>query len=266
LCLLPGACKRDHQTPAPVASAPSPLDSTSEAARQTRFDSELKRAQARWQEHPDLGNCAEILKEKADAELCRTASSALTALEQASPTSPPEATLPLLADASLALVRLFERARYLSLEDIGHARLQGEAGAPTRAAASAHVGVPAAPSVSTPAQRLPRALHSVLRERSTLKLTESPTTRLVQSVARLEREVLRHFGAYLEYAPLPIRQSAYASAKTLQTEHPHWPGLNHLLREAAVLETDATLKQNLNELASLGLPQGKSPDQPTGSK
>jgi hypothetical protein len=106
----------------------------------------------------------------------------------------------------------------------------------------------------------------VLRDRSTLKLTESPTMRLVQTVSRLEREVLRNFGAYLEYAPLPVRQSAYAAAQTMQTAHPHWPGLNHLLREAAVLETDPALKQKLNELASLGLPQGKRPAQPTGSK
>jgi hypothetical protein len=213
-----------------------------------------------------LGNCAEILKEKSDAELCRAASSALTAQEQLDPSSPPEATLPVLADVSLALVRLFERARYLSLEDIGHARLEGDAGALARATRAEHAGAAAAPAASVPAQRVPRALHSVLRERSTLKLTESPTTRLVQTVARLEREVLRNFGAYLEYASLSVRQSAYATARTLQSGHPHWPGLNHLLREASVLETDAALKQKLNALASQGLPQGKAPDQPTGSK
>jgi hypothetical protein len=263
---LPCACKRDHQAPVPAASAPAPPDSASEAARQTRYESELKRARARWQERPDLANCAEILKEKADADLCRAAGSGLTALEQLDPSSSPEATLPVLSDVSLALVRLFERARYLSLEDIGHARLEGDAGALARATPSARAGAPAAPTASVPAQRMPRTLRSVLRDRSTLKLTDSPTTRLVQSVARLEREVLRNFGAYLEYAPLPVRQSAYAAAKTLQAAHPHWPGLNHLLREASVLETDAALKQKLNELASQGLPQGKAPDQPTGSK
>jgi hypothetical protein len=39
-----------------------------------------------------------------------------------------------------------------------------------------------------------------------------------------------------------------------------------VLREASVLETDNALKQNLSLLLTLGMPQGKRPDQPTGSK
>jgi hypothetical protein len=261
--VLASACKRDHPAPAP---APAPPDSATESARQLRFDSELKRSHARWQEHPNLGNCAEILHEKADAELCRAASSALGAIAALDPQATPDRVLPVLADGSLMLVRLLERARYLNFEDLGRRRLDGDAGAPAPIAASARPATPGAPAVSVGPQNMQRALHGLLHEHQSLKLADSPLSRLVQDTARLERDVLRNLAAYLEYGALPVRQAAFEVAKGLHAQHLQWPALNHVLREAAVLETNATLKQNLSELANQGRPRGNQPDQPTGSK
>jgi hypothetical protein len=257
LGLLVGACKHDH--PAPPAPAPAPADSAADSARQVRFDGELKRVQARWQEKPKLGNCAEILREKADIELCTGAASALDAVEQMPAAATSETALPVLATAALSLERLMERARYLSMEDLGRRHLDRDGGVAAEAA-SARASASAAPAASIGPVKLQRALHGLLREHSALKLTDSPLSVLVQNTARLERDVLRNVAAYLEYAPLPVRRSAFDTVKSLQEQHPQWAMLSHLVREAAVLETDAALKQNLNELASLALPRGKKPD------
>ena len=241
------------------------MDSATENARRARYESELTRAHDRWQESPNLSKCAEILLEKADLELCQTASGALTAVERLAPTATPEVAVPVLSDAALALVRLVERTRYLSLEELGRMHVEGDAGAPNHAA-SARPPPPPAPSASGALPPLSRGIQKLLRERPRLKVGETPLSLFVQDTARLERDVLRHLGAYLEYAPLPARQSTCEAVRRLQAQHSSWPALNHLLREASVLETEPALKHNESELASLGFPRGKRPDQPTGSK
>ena len=266
LGLCASTCKHDHPSPAPTRASAS-ADSATENTQRARFDSELRRAHARWQEQPDLGKCADIVKEKADLDLCTTAATALTTVEALDSAAAPSAVLPVLANASLALERLVERARYLSMEELGRRRLEGDAGAPASSASARALP----PAVATPASGAvgmasPRGKQNSMRDRPKLKLSESPLTHLVQNAARLERDVLRNFAAYLEYAPLPVRQSAFDVAKRLAAEHPRWPTLSHTLREAAVLESDAALKQQLLETASRGLPPGPRPDQPTGSK
>jgi len=265
LCLgLTLSCKREH--PAPTA-APAPSDSATESARQARFDSELQRARARWQEQPELGKCAAILSEKADLDLCSNAATALSRVIALDSATAPSAALPVLADASLALERLVERARYLSMEELGRRRLESDAGAAASSASARSAPPPAASAASGAfGMASPRGMQNLMRDRPKLKLSDSPLTHLVQNAARLERDVLRNFAAYLEYAPLPVRRSAFDVAKRLAAEHPRWPTLSHTLREAAVLETDAALKQQLLQTASHGLPPGPRPDQPTGSK
>lgn len=263
--LLALSCKH-HPAPAPAPSA-APADSATEGTRQSHFESELQRSRALWQEKPTLGNCADILHEKADEALCPAASNALGAVEALGPDTTPDRVLPVLADAALSLVRLLERARYLNFQELGRRRLEGDAGAPAGAAGSAPPRVPSAPKASAEARSAPRAGRALLRERESLKLVDSPVSHLVQDTARLERELLRHFAAYLEYGPLPVRQAAFDAAKALHAQHLRWPALNHMLREAAILETDSALKQNLTELAKFGLaPSRPKPDQPTGSK
>jgi hypothetical protein len=264
LCVELCACKHDHPTPKPT-QAPAPVDSVAAATRQARFGKELQRAHTRWQEQPDLANCTDTLHEKADAELCRSASSALTAVEQLDPAAPPSTALPVLASASLALVRLLDRARYLNFEDFGRRRLEADGGVPAPSAGPALARPMSSAPPNVAPQKMQHALHGLLHERAVLKVGDSPLSHLVETIGRLEYDVLRNLSAYLEYAELPVRQTAFDSVKELQAQHPRWPTLTHVLREAAVLETDSALKQNLNQLVSLGLARGR-PDQPTGSK
>jgi len=258
------ACKHEQTAPTPSASAaPRPAASVDEGARQARFTSELERSHAFWHDAPNLGNCAELLKEKADTELCSKATSALSPVAQLDAATPPAAAIEALAVASLALTRLVERVRYLSLEDLSNVRVSGDAGPPATAESSEPA--PNAAAALDPQTRQ-RTLLRELRARRTLKLADSPRSRLLRDADRLEHEALRHFAAYLEYAPLPVRRSAFERAKALRAEHPSWSGLGHVLREAAVLENDPPLKRDLDQLADLTFPRGARPDQPTGSK
>lgn len=257
-----GACKHEQAAPTPSASAaPSPAASVDEGARKARFESELQRSRAFWHDAPNLGNCAELLKEKADTELCTKAQSALTAVTQLDAAAPPATAIDALAVGALALIRLVERVRYLSLEDLSHVKVSGDAGPP----ATADSSEPGPNTAAEPATRQ-RALLREIHARRTLKLSDSPRARLLNDADRLEHEALRHFAAYLEYAPLPVRRSAFERAKALRAEHPSWSALGRTLREAALLETDRDLKRDLEQLADLTLPRRAPPAQPTGSK
>jgi hypothetical protein len=75
----------------------------------------------------------------------------------------------------------------------------------------------------------------------------------------LERDVVRHLGAYLEYDALPVRRAAFETVKRLRNEHPQWPLLDRLLREAALLEADPELKRQLQEFSASGLPERGHP-------
>ena len=267
LCLALVACKRDAPKQARASASASAADE-SDRARQAHFESEQQLAQARWKEQPDLGNCAEILQKNQDLELCRRAATALGEVERLDPAAGTDTVIPRLADAALALVRLLDRARYLNFEDFGRRRQLGDAGAAP--AASSALGVAPPPPVPSGAGRsarpIQRVLRGALREPRSLKAVASPVQHLVETTSRLEHDVLRQLGAYLEYAALPVRRVAFERMKAVQAEHPRWPTLLRVLREAAVLETDSALKQSLNELAHRGLPQRAPPDQPTGSK
>jgi len=82
----------------------------------------------------------------------------------------------------------------------------------------------------------------------------------------LERDAVRNIGAYLEYAELPVRRSAFDTVKRLRNEHPQWPLLEHLLHEAALLESDPALKRDLQEFSASGLPRSREPGQSPDSK
>lgn len=240
-----------------ASASAAPADSAVESARETRFQSELSRAQKLWQEPPSLGKCAEIMKEDGDRALCATAESALARVAALPPSAASSDALPPLGDAALALVRLFERARYLSLEQLGREHMEGDAGA--RAAASA------APRVAPFASSGARVFLSKARDQKRLKLVEGPLGVLAQNAGRLERDVLRQLGAYLEYGPLSVRKSAFERADQLNSQHPQWPALHRLVREASVLETDPELRARLQASAGKATPELK-PAQTTGSK
>ncbi|HEX3773621.1 MAG TPA: hypothetical protein VHV51_04100 [Polyangiaceae bacterium] len=264
LAFSAGACKHESSSATTSASASAaPVDSASEATRAARFASELSRAQKRWQEKPEVGDCAKVLQEKPDQDLCLAATNALGAVEALDPAVAPASALPVLADGALALTRLLERARFLTMEDMSRRRMEGDAG--TAAPASASARAPSAPSIGAPfsSQRVFRLNQ---REHKSIHLSDSPIAHLLENTSRLEHDVLRQFSAYLEYAPLSVRTMAYERAKQLSSQHPKWPTLSHVLREASVLETDPDLKSKLNELSVASFARARPPAQATGSK
>jgi len=253
LSLTLSACKHKQAAPATSSSA-APIGSALEAGHEARFQSELSRARELWQEPPKLGQCTELMKEDGDRQLCTDAEKALAAVSALSPNAAPQEALSALGAAGLVLERLFERARYLSLLQLGRERMEADAGAKPAAAPAS--SLPASGSVPRPA---------LLRthDRRNLKLVEGPLGHLAQNANRLERTVLRRLAVYLEYGPLSVRAEAFERVQQLQAQHPQWPALHRLVREAAVLETNPELKAHLGASAS---PTGEKPDQTADSK
>lgn len=233
-------------------------------AREQHFQEELARATARWQEKPTFGDCAATLKEKADWELCQAAESALGVVTAEPPTTP-EVALTRLGPAALALARLTERLRYLSLQELAQRRVEGDAGAPVSAAPPPPTSGPVSSALRAAAR--PQHVHDAHAEQRAMQLSESPVSRQLEQAMRLEREVIRNLGAYLEYGPMPVRRASFETAKALSAQHPRWPALARLLNEAAVLETDADLKRDLQGLVASGSTQRRAqPAQSAGTK
>ena len=178
------------------------------------------------------------MKEKSDRELCQAATRALSAISEA-PAATPELAIIRLAPAALALVRLSERVRYLSLAELAERHVQGAGDAGVTPARDPH-----AHQKQGSARAEPRALEQ----------SEGPVSQLLAATSQSERDVLRNLGAYLEYGPLPVRRAAFDAIKRLRAEHPKWALLEHVLQEAVVLESDAGLKRDLRELSAKGRP------------
>jgi len=262
LVLSLSACRHEQRAPAPSASASvSALGGDFSAqARERHFQEELARARTRFQATPSLAECAKALHDKADLELCQAAQSALAALAT-EPATTADLALSRLAPAALALVRLSQRLRYLSLAELAARRVERDAGAASAAAASAG-------RASDP-PRLPgegKAKPSAHGEQRAFALGDGPVSQLMEVSIRSERDVLRNIATYLEYGALPDRRAAFDAIKGLRAEHPGWPSLEHLLQEAAVLEMDAALKGELRRLSKAGSPQLARPDQSAGTK
>jgi hypothetical protein len=239
----------------PVASSSaSPAVSFANDARAAHFEAEKKRAEERWSAKPTIEDCSKVLHEDGDAELCQGAASALTAIEQLDASTATDHTLQVLSDGSLALARLSQRARYQSLVDLGQQRTTGDAG----------VADAGEPTLAEPTQRK-HVPSRVKQEHHALELTDSPATRFMAVALRLERDALRNLGAYLEYAPLTVRRSAFETVKKLREQRAQWPLLDHMTHEASLLESDPDLKHALIEFSASGLPRSKRL-QPTDSK
>jgi hypothetical protein len=231
-------------------------------AREAHFEAELKRGRERWQGKPNVGDCAATLHEKADLVLCQAANSALAALEQDPDAGAAEQAVPLLAEAALALARFSQRVRFLSIAELAQKRIAGDAGAPTPPLA------PTSPVTSGGRPHWPLALRGEQRlgHRGTFELGDGPISKMMGTTVHLERDVVRQLGAYLEYAELPVRRSTFATVKHLRDQHPQWPLLTALLREATLLESDQTLKHELDEFGKSGLPSGPRPAHSADSK
>jgi hypothetical protein len=258
------SCRREQRAPAPNASASAAGVGFTDRARDAHFQQELTRANSRWQAKPSVGDCSLALKEKADLELCQAAESSLAAITGA-PAATPESALEPLAKGALALARLCERLRYLSLAELAERRVDGGAApAPSGRASGA---VPGALSAVSHAHGKQHVGHA---EQRAIEQGEGRVSQQLALATRLERDVIRNIGAYLEYGPLPVRRAAFTTVEHLRAEHPRWASLDHLLREASVLEVNEDLKRDLRRLTGEGSrsPQKPEPetDQPTGTK
>lgn len=243
------SCRRDERAPAPSASVSAAGGDFAARERERHFQEELARANSRWQTKPSLGDCSAALKEKSDSELCQAAENALAQVTGAAAATP-EAALTRLAPAALALARLSERLRYLSMQELAERHIAGDAGvAPAPPASGAVTGA------LTAAAHAHDREHAAHAEQRAVQLSEGPVARELELAIRLERDVIRNLGAYLEYGPLPVRRAAFSTSKALQAQHPRWPAHTRLLSEASVLESDAALKAELRELAATGVPQ-----------
>ena len=207
--------------------------------REGQLASELLRARHLRQTKAPLAACKDALHEQSDLTLCQAAERALTVLDQEAD-APPERALPRLESTALTLTRLSTRLRYLSLAELSQKRLsKGDAGAPPLTSASSGRSPPQTAKLPALPKDSARAF----------ELSDSPVSQLMTATFQLERDVLRNIGAYLEYAELPVRRSAFASVKRLRSEHPEWPLLDHLLHEAWLLESDGELKSELREFS-----------------
>ena len=170
----------------------------------------MKRARDRWSGKPELGDCTETLHEKADQALCQAATNALLEIEGQF-AAPPARTLPTLADGALALTRLSERVRYLSLAELSSKKLSGDAGTAPAASAARPSAMPSHGLAGMPHE----GQHS-------LQLSDGPVSQMMGQTVHLERDVIRNLGAYLEYAELPVRRSALEAVKRLHGERIQW--------------------------------------------
>lgn len=257
MVLALGACRRSEPHPAPDAapSAAASVNAYAEGARRSHLQTELTRARARWQSKPNLGECSLALHEKEDLDLCQAANSALAVLEQDLDAAPASA-LPALENSALALARLSKRLRFLSLSELSKKRLDADAGAPMPAAVASGRS-----PLGSPPNRLRERGH-----RGVFELGEGPISQLMATSVRLERDAVRNLGAYLEYDELPVRRTAFSTVKRLHEQHPEWPLLSQLLREAALLESDADLKNQLTALSASAQPSGPHSNHSAESK
>lgn len=255
------SCGREERAPAPSASVSAGDGEFATRARERHFQEELERANSRWQTKPSLGDCGAALKEKSDLELCQAAETALAEVTSATTTTP-ESALRRLAPAGLALARLSERLRFLALRELAERRIEGDAGvAPAPPASGAVTGR------LTAAVHPPDRKHAGHAEQRAVQLKEGPVSRALELATRLERDVIRNLGAYLEYGPLSVRRAAFDTSKALHAQRPRWPALARLLSEASVLESDGALKGELRQLAASNATQ-RAPvgDQSAGTK
>ena len=261
LVLSLASCKHEERAPTPSGSASALGSDFTAQARERHFQEELGRARTRNGRQQSLADCAKASKEKADLELCQAAQSALSALT-AEPAATAELALARLAPAALALARLSQRMRYLSLAELAQRRVEADAGA-----APAGSAATAAASGPPPLPRLPKGKHALHAhaEQQALEL-DGPVAQLLAVSIRLEHDVIRNLGAYLEYGPLLVRRAAFDTAKRMRAEHPEWPALDHLLQEAAVLESDPDLRRDLRQLSPSSAALGAPPGQSAGTK
>jgi hypothetical protein len=244
-----------------------------------RLAGSLREYTKRWADTADLPDCSPLLKDAAELELCKTATSALTTLKAAVAKPEPEAVL-IHAAAELAYTTeaAAEKLRTASMARLG---AEHAAAAPSSSVAGKKAPPPAAPnSASAKAKALSSAARAALSDK--LKAVEAapvdPAMQVMQAYSRVNRVALRYLSQFLQFGALPTRKAAFVELEGLAKRRESWPALGRTLREAAMAENDAELQGQLKALAPKlsrrsvpatpallqGMPPGHLPMPPAG--
>jgi hypothetical protein len=204
-----------------------------------RLAAAVKDWQKRWADTAELPGCEPLLKDAAELELCKTATTALTAMKAAAAKPEPEATqIHLAAELAYATEMASEKLRNASMEKLQQERKAAPAGSGRAVAALA---------ASTPAKA--RALASAARVKEGQATPADPGMQVMQAYSRTNRASLRYLSQFLQFGPLPTRQTAFNELESLAKRKEAWPAVGRTLREAAMAENDPDLQGKLKALA-----------------
>lgn len=217
-----------------------------------RLAATLKDWTKRWNDTADLPDCAPLLKDPAELELCKTAATALTTLKAAVAKPEPEATLIHdAAELAFATEAASEKLRTASME-----KMQAEhaaAAASGSAAPKTPPKPPAAPSAAAKTKPLgsaaARALGDKMKTAEAATATMDPAMQVMQAFSRVNRASLRYLSQFLQFGPLPTRKATFTELEALSKRKETWPALGRTLREAAMAENDPDLQGKLKGLA-----------------
>jgi hypothetical protein len=224
-------------------------------ADNVKLSGALKEWSKRWSETADLPACDPLLKNPADAEVCKTAQAALTTMKAAA--AKPEAEAALIhaaAELTMATELASEKLRTAFMEKTQAERKAAPAG-------SGAPGAKPAPSAGAPFTKVPRArpLGSSGKAALADKLGDKakgleaapldPDQQVLQAYSRVNRASLRYLGQFLQFGPLPTRNLAFTELEALSKKKETWPALSRALREAAMTENDETLQAKLKALS-----------------
>jgi hypothetical protein len=215
----------------------------------------LKEWQKRWSETADLPACDPLLKTPADAEVCKTAQAALTAMKTAA--AKPDEAEPALMHAAAELVMATEaasdklRTAFMEKTQADHKSAPAVSGAPAS---------PKPPGSAFNTLQRTRPLGSSGKAALADKLGAKgkgleaaapldPDQQVLQAYSRVNRASLRYIGQFLQYGPLPTRNLAFNELEGLSKRKETWPALGRSLREAAMTENDPELQGKLKALA-----------------
>jgi len=213
-----------------------------------RLASSLKDWTKRWADTAELPACDPLLKNAADLELCKTATTQLAAMKAAVAKPEPEATLiHQAAELAFATEAASEKLREASME-----KLQAEhKTSPGPSASGFTRALAPAPSALAKARALSSASKAALADKAKgLEATPvDPAMQVMQAYSRVNRATLRYLSQFLQFGPLSTRNAAFTELEGLSKRKDTWPALGRTLREAAMAENDPDLQGKLKALA-----------------
>jgi len=219
-----------------------------------RLAAALKDWTKRWSDTTELPACDPLLKDAADLELCKTASTTLATMKAAA--AKPEAEAVLIHDAAelaLATEAASEKLRNASME-----KMQAEQKAAPLGSASGAAKLPTPPkagpagafSAAPKARPLSSAAKAAIADKLKAEASSvDPGMQVMQAYSRVNRAALRYLSQFLQFGALPTRKATFVELEGLSKRREAWPALGRTLREAAMAENDPELQGSLKALA-----------------